>query len=133
VDLMDGELLGEDVDPRWQCVDLQRYRSDLHGEDVDLGRVGADLGRRDGGCIFGDGGEWTRRRDLQMQRRGDLEWSGDAGGGGRRQGKNVPALLPANDTLAAGVVDDRLPSVGRHEGVNCNGGEGGPARRKGRT
>jgi hypothetical protein len=76
---------------------------------------------------------------LQMQLRGDLEArhrrerSGDAGGGGRRQGKNVPALLPATDTLAAGVVDERLPSVGRHEGVNCNGGEGGPARRKGRT
>jgi hypothetical protein len=74
-----------------------------------------------------------------MQLRGDLEArhrrdrSGDAGGGGRRQGKNVPALLPATDTLAAGVVDESLPSVGRHEGDNCNGGEGEAARRKGRT
>jgi hypothetical protein len=42
-------------------------------------------------------------------------------------------LLPATDTLAAGVVDESLPSVGRHEGDNCNGGEGEAARRKGRT
>jgi hypothetical protein len=57
----------------------------------------------------------------------------DVGGGGRRQGRNVPALLPATDTLAAGVVDESLPSVGRHEGDNCNGGEGEAARRKERT
>jgi hypothetical protein len=74
-----------------------------------------------------------------MQLRGDLEAphrrdrSGDAGGGGRRQGRNVPALLPATDTLAAGVVGESLPSVGRHEGDNCNGGEGEAARRKERT
>jgi hypothetical protein len=30
----------------------------------------------------------------------------------------------------AGVVDDSLPSVGRHGGDYCNGGEGEAARRK---
>jgi hypothetical protein len=42
----------------------------------------------------------------------------------------VLALLPVTETLAAGVVDDSLPSVGRHGGDYCNGGEGEAARRK---
>jgi hypothetical protein len=68
------------------------------------------------------------REDLEVRHRRDR--TGDAGGGGRRQARNVPALLPATDTLAVCVVDESLPSVGRHEGDNCNGGEGEAARRK---
>jgi hypothetical protein len=33
-------------------------------------------------------------------------------------------------TLATGVVDDSLPSVGRHGGDYCNGGEGEAGQRK---
>jgi hypothetical protein len=68
------------------------------------------------------------REDLEARHRRDR--TGDAGGGGRRQARYVPALLPATETLAAGVVDDSLPSVRRHGGNYCYGGEGEAARRK---
>jgi hypothetical protein len=67
------------------------------------------------------------REDLEARHRRDR--TEDAGGGGRRQARYVPALLPATDTLAAGVVDDSLPSVRRHGGDYCFG-EGEAARRK---
>jgi hypothetical protein len=66
------------------------------------------------------------REDLEVRHRRDR--TGDAGGGGRRQARNVPALLPATDTLAAGVVDESLPSVGRHGATTAMGER---ARRRG--
>jgi hypothetical protein len=53
--LKGADLLCEDVDCRRQVEDLQRYSVEVHGEDIDLGRVGADLGRLDDGCICGVG------------------------------------------------------------------------------
>jgi hypothetical protein len=124
------------VDLRRLVEDLQRYNLEVHGEDEDLGRVGADLGPLEYGCIYGVGGVWTRRRGFRRQLRVDLDgrhrrgttW--DGGGGGCRQARSVPALLPATENPCGGCCRRAPPSVRRHAGDNCNGGECEAARRK---